>query len=454
MAGYEVFVSYARADGRKYAHLVCSALKTKQISSWFDLRSIAPQQDLSVEIERIIRETAYVLLCLTPALNEHIEAFVQREITYAKNRRKPIALLVFPGAQVPEALASLPQINFYKKQKPKDISVVGGMRQLTRLLKGAPPDPDTTLKPDPFHSYLVDLYEQIVNYLDTTVYSLIRQVSSADEVRRELGARPLPLSFKRLNAEETSFDQFGTAFDDCQKRMVLLGEPGTGKTAALMTYARDAVITRLNDEFQPLPIVAPIATWDSETDLIDWLAWTTSIDVNTLRQQIANKQALLLLDSLEELPADVRDPNDPTGETRDFRVEFVTALSMMVATPTIITCRVKEYDDVLRKCREKIAIENAATIASLSTTQIQSYLHDIPDLWALLQADEHLYQAASTPLFLTLLAFVYADLSNPQDLRKVSHNTYALWKTIFEVFLEKLYQVEVSQSEGEMKTPS
>jgi hypothetical protein len=450
MADYEVFVSYARADGRKYANLICSELKKRKVNSWYDLRNIAPEQDLSVEIERIIRTVQYVLLCLTPTLNEQVDPFVQREITYAQNRQKPIIVLLFPDAQLPERLAHFPQIDFCQKRQTTTLKLIGGMRQLVKTLKTEPAIEQSNPKQDPFQSYLVDLYEQIINYLDTTVYSLIRQVSAADESHRELGGRPLPLNFKRLNADNHSFDRFNTVFDECQKRMVLLGEPGTGKTAALMVYAREAVIARLNDEYQLLPIIAPISTWDSETDLLDWLAWTTDIDVNTLRQQIANKQALLLLDSLEELPADVRDPNNPQGDLRDYRVEFITNLSMMVATPTIITCRSKDYEVVLRKCSEAIAFENAIEIASLNAEQIHTYLHDLPELGILLQTDDHLYKAASTPLFLTLLAFVYNDLGNPLDLHKVSQNTYALWKVIFEVFLERLYAVALLQSGEEI----
>jgi len=141
---------------------------------------------------------------------------------------------------------------------------------------------------DPFRNYLHALYQDILSYLDKTTFFVLSSQSDIIPLRTE--ARPeavandkkvaihaLPMAFfdmAGIGEAEAIYDNFHRAFEKYEGRVLLLGHPGAGKTTTVMAFARDAVSKRLEDASQPLPILAPIATWDAEkqTALAEWLA--------------------------------------------------------------------------------------------------------------------------------------------------------------------------------------
>ena len=104
---------------------------------------------------------------------------------------------------------------------------------------------------DPYHDYLKALYERIIYYLNQTVFSLIALKGKAASDAVEAPAQVLPMAFFDMAgiggsaAGNTSFANFNEAFDSYHGRVLLLGEPGAGKTTALMAFARDATWRRL-----------------------------------------------------------------------------------------------------------------------------------------------------------------------------------------------------------------
>lgn len=82
-----------------------------------------------------------------------------------------------------------------------------------------------------------------------------------------------------------------------KERLLLLGEPGAGKTVSLMAAARDAVVKRLNDPKAPLPVVLRCAEWQSDPPLPlrDWVRHQTTIDLPEF------DQTFVFLDGFDEL---------------------------------------------------------------------------------------------------------------------------------------------------------
>ena len=84
---------------------------------------------------------------------------------------------------------------------------------------------------------------------------------------KEVALHALPMAFfdmAGIGEAEAIYANFPSAFQKYEGRLLLLGHPGGGKTTTLMAFARDAVAKCLEDVSQPLPILAPIATWDAE----------------------------------------------------------------------------------------------------------------------------------------------------------------------------------------------
>src|SRR5690606_26930259 len=151
---------------------------------------------------------------------------------------------------------------------------------------------------DPFRPYLEAALQSIVTGLQQRIIRQIdlRSKATPDAVNApERKAPPKPVDIFQLamsgvkmggntepeQAEEkTDFETFTEAFEYYHHRVLLMGEPGAGKTITLMAYAREAYTARLDDPTKPLPLFGLIPTWDSakKLPLADWLAETYRLD--------------------------------------------------------------------------------------------------------------------------------------------------------------------------------
>ncbi len=58
--------------------------------------------------------------------------------------------------------------------------------------------------------------------------------------------------------------------DDIEGKLLILGEPGTGKTTELLSLTQD-LIQRAEDENTPIPIIFELSTWKHNQPIRDWL---------------------------------------------------------------------------------------------------------------------------------------------------------------------------------------
>jgi hypothetical protein len=452
-----IFISYARQDGREYAERLDNDLASAGFATWRDTRSINEYQDFSAEIENAIRDASHVAVCVTPSIDANPHSFVRREVIYADSKEKPIIPLVFPNADVPTLVNHLTWIPFGEGKKPgQKLDYESGLSQLLARLKEAVKPTPQRESNDPYREYLKALYDRIVYYLNQTVFSLITLSSEATpSAVEEVAAQALPMAFFDMagiggkSNEKAQFQNFYEAFDKYGGRVLLLGEPGAGKTTTLMAFARDAVWKRLENPSLPLPILAPIATWDSQkqTPLADWLAEAIPM---LKREDVAHLvdagNALLMLDGLDELGGEREEgdsnpfPASPAsggGERRryDPRQRFLQIV--LENNQVVATCRVKDYEQI----GEKIALKGAVTLQALNDEQMREYLREMPDLWAALEGDNDLREVARTPLLLSLFTYAFAGLDEEaKKLRDLSRGD--LRDKIFETYVQRRYEHE------------
>lgn len=101
-------------------------------------------------------------------------------------------------------------------------------------------------------------------------------------------------------------DSIASVFDGAQNTLLVLGEPGAGKTTTLLELARDLIARARGAPVEPVPVVLALSTWtDAQRDFSAWL-----ITELGLRYQVPKRLAqswldegrfVLLLDGLDEV---------------------------------------------------------------------------------------------------------------------------------------------------------
>jgi hypothetical protein len=452
-----IFISYARQDGREYAERLDNDLANAGFRTWRDTRSINEYQDFSAEIENAIRDADYVAVCVTPSIDANPYSFVRREIIYADSKQKPIIPLVFPNADVTTLVNHLTWVPFGAGKKPNQtLNYEEGFARLLARVKEIPRLGAPRASEDPYRPYLETLYDRIVYYLNQTLFSLITLTSQATlDAVEETATQALPMAFFDMagigskSAEKTRFGNFYEAFEKYGGRVLLLGEPGAGKTTTLFAFARDAVWKRLENPSLPLPILVPIATWDAQkqTPLAVWLAEVIPVlKGEDVEQLLVAGKTLLILDGLDELGGEREEAStnsilasDTKGGGERPRYDPRKRFFQVVPenNQVVVTCRVKDYSEI----EDKVRLKGAVTLQSLDDAQMREYLREMPDLWAALEADDDLREVARTPLLLSLFTYAFAGLDKEaKKLRDLSQGD--LRDKIFETYVRRRYEHE------------
>jgi|GEM_PF-257414 len=451
-----IFISYARRDGSRYAEALETNLQTRGFRTWRDTRGIRPEKDFTAIIEKAIESSSHVVACITRD-SKRDDGFVRREIQYALMEGKPVLPARFDNITPHVHIVTNTFIDFFQDEST-------ALEQLCNTLNTEATD---YIEPtfdagthDPFHPYLETLYKRIVNFLDRAVINLVdlSAESTPDAVQKQVVQSDMMLEFFAAHglddtAEVEQFEFFKDAFERYDGRLLLLGDPGAGKTITLMAHARDAVVRRMNDLNAPLPLLGLIPTWDynNKPDFDEWIAsGFRELDTAEVRDVVRQQRALFLLDGLDELglerietvEEEVKKDGEQTiieGEDLiiDPRYEFMSRIPQ--DNQVLVTSRVKDYFDI----GDRIQLNGAVTLQPLTHGHLQDYLKDQPDLLAAVNADEALRNMLSTPLILSLFAFAYLDKGDDaKRLRNLKDSPSALRNEIIETYINKRYQWE------------
>jgi DNA polymerase III delta prime subunit len=200
---------------------------------------------------------------------------------------------------------------------------------------------------------------------------------------------------------------------DIQGRLLILGEPGAGKTTELLHLARELMIRAAQDQRCPVPIILELSSWKGE-NINRWvesqLKNQFSISKAVTRQWLEAHQILLLLDGLDELGLVVQ-------------IKCIQAINQFLElthTPELVVCcRKEEYEAGQIELTELKGI----VLENLKAEQIRQYFFKLNrlSLWDSLSNNSTLMELAKKPLFLFMLVVAYQGktIRNEQELFNV-----------------------------------
>lgn len=245
-------------------------------------------------------------------------------------------------------------------------------------------------------------------------------MASWSSVRGIRDAKPIPL--------EGSYDRVADVFahPDSPRRLVVVGEPGAGKSMLVLHLTLQLLARR--DPTDPVPVLLPIAGWLPAQPLDDWIAARLAAGNRALartveapdgsrrslaREMVANGLILPVLDGLDEM--------DVTHQC--LALERIAAAS--VGRQFVLTSRTLAYEAAVR-ASGPLARTAVVELQPLKAVEAAQYLIDgasDPARWAPVTAylakNRHteLAKALSTPLTIWLARVVYQHPgSNPQEL--------------------------------------
>lgn len=296
---------------------------------------------------------------------------------------------------------------------------------------------------DPYAEYLQRLYDWINGFLEQTL-----QIISGDNQEGEL---IIPLRFKHvpnvLNPEQESvpqldpltaiigkryagssdnFDNLRDAFLAFKGRLLLLGEPGAGKTISLLLFAQDSILRRVKDPSQPLPILGIVPTWNykEQPSIAEWLQSSFNAP-NNVKEILNSGKGLLLLDGLDELF-----PDD--GDTRDPQLFFVQKLPK--DNQIVLTCRTHTIGFLAGE----INLRGTVALSPLTETQIFTYLSAFPSLLDMVSNNEIMKKMLNTPIMLAFFTEAYHDIEDQNLIR--SDRQFDIHNDIMDTCIRQRYQ--------------
>lgn len=229
-------------------------------------------------------------------------------------------------------------------------------------------------------------------------------------------------------------------FERMNGKLLILGDPGGGKTTTLLALARDLLQRADIDEHHPLPVVFNLSSWGEsrkplEQWLVDELSSKYQVPRKVAEEWVANDALLLLLDGLDEV----------VNEQRNACVQAINMYRSEHGFVDVVVCsRIRDYEALSQQLR----LNGAIVIQPLDPSQIDAYLNrmgaEMATLRKMLTHDEHLAELSRTPLMLSIMTLAYRDASTgtlpdfetPQQQRK----------HLFDVFVRRMFERQKGKS--------
>jgi eukaryotic-like serine/threonine-protein kinase len=238
----------------------------------------------------------------------------------------------------------------------------------------------------------------------------------------------------------------GRVFDGLEQMLLILGEPGAGKTTTLLTLARECVEKAERDPSAPVPVVLNLSSWTGSRPFLDWLVDELSKPSNGYnvgeefaRRWLKEHRLILLLDGLDEV-------------AEDRRAACVQALHAFVEEHGVpglaVCCRSAEYGAL----PVRLKLGGAVLLLPLEPAQIDAYLDaagpSLDGLRGALARNAELRRLSESPLMLSIMTLAFHGL--PADALRFgdASTREELREEIFSRFVQRMFVLRERPEDG------
>ena len=213
-------------------------------------------------------------------------------------------------------------------------------------------------------------------------------------------------------------------FDEANESLIILGQPGSGKTTMLLELARTLISRAEENPKAAIPIVFNLSSWQSDESLIYWIVNELNekylIPKHIGRSWVEENRIAFLLDGLDEVKPEHQ--QSCVQAINQFRKDYLTG--------TVVCSRLDDYKTI----QQKLKLDVAISLQPLTPEQIQVYIAEDPQtsqvIQGLLESDHAFRHLAQSPLMLNVIMLTKhtVTLSNPlpdEEYRRHLLDVYA-----------------------------
>jgi formylglycine-generating enzyme required for sulfatase activity len=336
----QLFISYAHNDAAEQSTRLYRDLEAAGHLVWRD-NLLSPTRPFDYLIEKAIREASTIIVCVTQEVLEREDSFVRNEIAFALYLHKSIIPLKFSGADLlPISICRHTWIDF------GDYTV--GLEKLLDWLKkpGDSPPPATPPPPLSQRKRVLAYLQEIGQRFEIWRYNYTELAGRAEKEPSQPKVKVKPQVMQYLNTTNAVYQQRGfvesgeartvETVNDLREvvrrgGVVLIGDPGSGKTTTLQRLAYEFAVEaaetleKTPDEAVLLPLYVPLGAYNGGGLEKHFAAyWIPSLAADL------SKQVVLLLDGLNEMP-------------REYTSEVDAWLRAHPDARVVVSCRKLDY---------------------------------------------------------------------------------------------------------------
>ncbi|MGJ5632454.1 NACHT domain-containing protein [Nostoc sp. CALU 1950] len=247
------------------------------------------------------------------------------------------------------------------------------------------------------------------------------------------GVEEFPVDSRKVFSEGTAatdiFEGIGAG-----RTLLILGEPGAGKTVTLLKLTESLIARTENNLSQPLPVVVNLSSWAQQRKSItNWLVQELfekyHVPKPLGKAWVEQEQLILLLDGLDEVDA-------------KYRNDCVKALNQFIQehglTEMVVCSRIQDY----KRLSERLKLRSAIYVQPLTSQQIDQFLErageQLSALKTVLQHNAELRAFASSPLILSIMSLSYQGCSLDNIIQGRTIQEYR--QRLFDTYINRMFE--------------